>query len=187
MGGTTLAAIWGAVTGTASLVWNIYKDKKEGPHLLIELSDRNKSFICPPSLVEARGWRFDEPVYVINLLIENNGNKQESITNIKYFDEKYKQWIPTRLDKFSIRDISYPANSAGVFIQHSFPVGKNINLPFIVKAHEAQECEMFIPIISKYQDGAKVRFETTTRLYTKHFYIPRIDQIVPDYQKYNVK
>ncbi|HJF54440.1 MAG TPA: hypothetical protein K8W06_04750 [Limosilactobacillus coleohominis] len=173
---TTATAIWGAITGSLSLAWNIYSKKLEKPHLKVRLSDRYCSLIGPPDRIKIKYESNDKfPFIAICVRISNTGNQPETIYGIKFYSQEYKRWIPVRLTDFYLES-NYKKISENESIEYPFPVSKKINLPFEIKGHQTVERKFFVLVNKSYLKSNifKFKFETTDKIYRKAFRISHI-------------
>lgn len=184
---TTITAVWGAVTGSLSLLWNIYSKKLEKPRLKVQLSKRFQSFICPPQLFYDKSTNFSQPLGVINVLLINKGAGLESIHNIVYYNAKYKKWFPICQDDFYIKRMDEEIGN-GVTLFHELPVGKQIELPLDLQGYQSQEYKFFITLPKNVVANKKLKFKflTSQRKYRFSFRIQSLDHILPGWRKYKI-
>lgn len=184
---TTITAIWGAVTGSLSLLWNIYSKKLEKPHLKVQLSRRFQSFICPPQLFDDKSISFSQPLGVVNVLLINKGAGLESIHNIMYYDDQYKKWFPVCKDDFYIKRMN-EENGNGTIAFHELPVGQPTKLPLDLQGYQSQEHKFFIILPKNIVANKKLKFKflTSQKEYRFSFRIQSLDHILPDWKKYTI-
>lgn len=184
---TTITAVWGAVTGSLSLLWNIYSKKLEKPRLKVQLSKRFQSFICPPQLFYDRSSEFSQPLGVINVLLINKGAGLESVHNILYYNDKYKKWFPVCRDDFYIKRMD-EENGNGTTSFYKLPVGQQVKLPLDLQGYQSQEYKFFIMLPKNViaNKKLKVKFLTSQGKYHFSFRIQSLDHILPDWRKYKI-
>ncbi|MCM1234597.1 MAG: hypothetical protein NC489_31230 [Ruminococcus flavefaciens] len=184
---TTITAVWGAVTGSLSLLWNIYSKKLEKPHLKVQLSKRFTSFICPPDLIYLPGWMIKENVLVVNFLLKNTGNQPESITAITYYDYQMHKWLPIETKDFHIKRLN-EKHSDGSITFHELPVGSKLSFPFDIQGNQSLEKKLFVYLNEEEAKQTKFKFcfETTNHNYHFSFQIQPLDHILPDWKRYTI-
>lgn len=184
---TTITAVWGAITGTISLVWNFYFKSKETSHLKISLSKHFATFISPPELIYVQSTTFNQPIGVINVLLVNKGAKLESIHDIRYYNKTYKKWFPVSLENFFIKSMSEQIKK-NVTAYHTLSVSKQTKLPLNLDGYESQEHKFLIFLPKEFKDNTKIKlmFVTSRKKYRFSFQIQSLDHILPDWKKYKI-
>ena len=74
MDATTAIAVWGAVAGTAAIVWDVIKWKKDGPRLKVSVS--------PNMQVFDHGTRQLDPRQIIQVRVVNIGTRPARVTSL---------------------------------------------------------------------------------------------------------
>lgn len=189
---TTIIAIWGAITGSISLVMKYLDFRKTKPRLKIELSETYKSFIVPGDYLDVRGTNYGSEWYsaAISLKIENNSRQPVTVNKIEYkytYGEKSVRWNDVQFTPFSLK--SFTKSDGLVLTRLRLPLAKSIELPVRIEAYDAISFEFFAPFIDEklIQNGhfkINLKIHTPAKEHHVTFSVPEIHQIVPNLDTY---
>lgn len=197
---TLAIAIWGAVTGTTSLIIKILDFRKARPNLKIELSKNHNSFVISNKHMSWRGYTYPDNYFsgVLSITIKNVS--QQPVTISKF---EYKKYISKTDKNFWVNVITHPEfvkdyrkpirDSKGIknisFYTLNLKYAPEFDLPLRINAYETKTIGIFTPFIEEASiKNGEFKFNSkivsTNKNYHFNVDVPEIHQVVHDFDDY---